>query len=129
MHTPTTLRAALLLLWLGLLCVGCGPSIPDARPLPDGPGFAGRWNSNWGRMKLSMSKGRVFGRYEGFRSGYLSGEHEGDLWHFMWSQDEPKMWGRGYMQLAPDGQTMRGRWGYEKDATGGGVWRANRLPD
>jgi hypothetical protein len=116
--------------WLvvGLLLLGgCGPRLPTPGPLPAGASFVGEWSSNWGTMKL-MGKGeKIFGYFSGFRNGSLDGLQEGDLLIFKWTQKERQLWGRGYLRIAPDGQTVDGRWGYKKDHDGGGRWYATKI--
>jgi len=113
---------------LGALAAGCagGFERPKSHPLPGGVSFAGTWDSTWGRMVLRQEGRRVAGSFTGFREGGVSGELDGDVWHFVWDQLHPRSHGHGYMQLSPDGQHLEGRWGYMKDDIEGGRWAADR---
>lgn len=115
-----------LILGAVLAFCGCGPSIPDPQPMPAGVSFAGLWYSNWGRMKLQQKGTHVHGVYKGYRIGSLSGDLEGNLLKFKWTQVAPRMWGRGYMRINSDGSVLEGRWGYQKNTFNGGAWRATK---
>ena len=110
--------------WASL--VACAPGVPSPKALPAGVSFSGTWDTNWGQMKLEQQGKRVFGRYKGFRNGALSGEVDGNLLLFKWTQHENQQYGRGYLVITPDGSQMEGRWGYKKSRTEGGRWWANR---
>jgi len=118
----TTLGLALLV----ALLTGCGGGLPSPEPLPSGVSFDGLWDTNWGQLELRQRGGHVHGRYKGFRNGSVSGTTDGNLFVFRWTQQESRQWGRGYFQISPDGQTMKGNWGYGKTYEGGGSWWANR---
>ena len=66
------------------------------------------------------------GSFTGYREGGLTGELDGDVWHFIWDQKPPHSHGHGFMQLTPDGQHLEGRWGYMKDDIDGGRWAADK---
>lgn len=118
---------ASVLLLLGSLVVACGPTLPSPGRLPDGKTFTGRWDSNWGLMTLVQSGRHLHGRYAGFRNGSVSGRVDGDLLIFRWTQEESRQFGRGYLQLMPSGNTLEGRWGYQRDRFKGGRWWARRV--
>lgn len=99
---------------------------PKPRPLAPGISFAGTWDSTWGRMVLQQEGKHVHGTFTGYREGGLSGDLDGDVWRFVWDQRVPRSHGRGWMQLSPDGTHLEGRWGYDKDDSGGGRWAADR---
>ena len=112
---------------IALTLAGCaGYPRPKPRPLPAGISFAGNWDSTWGRMELMQEGKHVHGTFTGYREGGLSGDLDGDVWHFIWSQRVPHQTGRGFMQISPDGQHLEGRWGYLKDDVQGGRWAADR---
>jgi hypothetical protein len=115
---------------LCVLASGCasGPERPRARALPAGTSFAGTWDSTWGKMELRQEGKRVSGTFTGYREGGLSGQLEGDVWHFVWDQLRPRSHGRGWMQISPDGLHLEGRWGYLKEDSDGGRWAADRGP-
>jgi hypothetical protein len=99
---------------------------PPARALPRGVTFTGNWDSTWGRMVLEQRGKHVSGTFTGYREGGVSGDLEGDLFHFVWDQRVPLSHGHGFLQLSPDGQHLEGRWGYQKDDLDGGRWAADR---
>jgi hypothetical protein len=105
-------------------CAAAGPSAPAPRPLALGARFQGGWHSNWGVMQLQRRDNRVFGTYPA-RNGSIWGGVEGNVFRFNW-RDGSGRWGRGWMVLSDDGTAMQGRWGYEKEDSTGGVWRASR---
>jgi hypothetical protein len=105
---------------------GCGSNLPEAGPLPPGKNFNGLWDSNWGQIDLRQQGSHVHGRFTGFRSGSVSGESKGNLFLFTWTQRENRQWGRGYLKMSPDGKSLEGKWGYQKDYEDGGRWWANR---
>lgn len=110
-----------------LAAVACGGGLPDPRPLPPGVSLSGRWYTNWGELVLQQRGDHVFGQYKGFRNGSVSGELDGDLFLFRWTQVESRLHGHGYMQLNRDGSRLEGRWGYGDDQVKGGRWWARRL--
>lgn len=110
-----------------LALAGCaGYERPKPRPLPPGLSFEGVWDSTWGRMELRQEGKHVHGTFTGYREGGMSGDLEGDVWHFIWDQKQPRSHGHGFMQMSPDGQHLEGRWGYMKDDVDGGRWAADR---
>jgi len=111
---------------MAVVLSGCGTRLPSPDPLPRGLDFTGTWDTNWGQLTLRQSGARVAGRYRGFRNGSVSGEAEGDLLLFRWTQHENRQFGRGYLKMSPDGQRLEGRWGYGTDRGNGGRWWATR---
>jgi hypothetical protein len=110
-----------------LLTAGCGGfDYPKPRHLPPGISFNGTWESTWGKMVLRQGGKQIHGTFTGYREGGLSGELEGDVWHFIWDQRNPHSHGRGFMQLSPDGQHIEGRWGYMPSDNDGGRWAADK---
>lgn len=96
--------------------------------MPAGASFAGIWDSNWGRITLQQRGSHVHGTFQGFRNGSVSGQREGNVFRFKWTQVESRQFGRGYLQMSPDGQRLEGRWGYKKNYVDGGRWWATRAP-
>lgn len=88
--------------------------------------FSGKWYSSWGRMELMQKGTHVHGTYKGFRIGSVSGEVEGNLFKFKWTQIKPRMFGRGYLQMSANGRKLDGKWGYKKNFFNGGRWTATR---
>ena len=109
-----------------LLIAACANPRPRARALPAGVGFAGTWDSTWGKMVLAQAGKKVHGTFTGYREGSLTGAHEGDVFKFIWDQRVPRQHGHGFMQLSPDGLHLEGRWGYMDDDVDGGRWAADR---
>lgn len=108
-----------------LLLAGCGPTIPDPKPMPSAD-FSGNWYSSWGRMNLQQKGKHVHGTYKGFRIGSVSGDIQGNLFKFKWTQVAPRMFGRGYLLMSADGRKLDGKWGYKKNYFNGGRWTASR---
>ena len=125
MRSMRTLLLAILFL-TGLAVTGCTGGIPSPDPLPAGKTFGGTWDSNWGQVVLIQKGTHVSGQYKGFRNGSVSGDLDGNVFIFKWTQRESQQWGRGYLKMKPDGNALEGRWGYKKNYTNGGRWWANR---
>jgi hypothetical protein len=125
--TARILVSSILLLLLG--AAGCLSGRADVKPRPLSPGvsFSGVWDSNWGEMRLTQKGKRVFGTFK-YRNGSLAGNLDGDVLHFKWKQQESRYAGSGsgYLQMAPDGQHLEGRWGYSENEIEGGRWWADR---
>ena len=111
---------------IAALFIGCGNRLPSPGPIPPGKTFEGVWDSNWGQMKLYHRGNHVHGVFKGFRTGSLSGQAEGNLFTFVWNQQAPRQWGRGFLQMTPDGERLEGEWGYQKNYRDGGRWWASR---
>lgn len=123
-----SVRPAILMLVVTL--AGCGGiPRPTPRQLPSGVSYAGTWDSTWGKMVLRQDGKHVSGSFTGYREGGLTGDLDGDVWHFIWDQRVPRSHGRGFMQISPDGQHVEGRWGYLKDDIEGGRWAADKTND
>ena len=102
---------------------------PSPRSLPSGVSFNGTWDSTWGKMILMQEGKHVHGTFTGFREGGVSGDLDGDVFHFVWDQLRPHSHGHGFLQISPDGTHLEGRWGYAKDDGDGGRWAADREGD
>lgn len=120
------MRSWIALAFVAVVALASCSQIPSPDPLPQGVTFAGVWDSNWGQIKLQQQGSHVHGTYKGFRNGSVSGDIDGNLFIFRWTQVESQQWGRGYLQLSPDGLRMEGRWGYRKNAINGGRWWASK---
>jgi len=107
----------------------CSTGLPSPAPLPTGATYEGLWDTNWGQMRLAQRGSHVHGTYKGFRNGSVSGDVDGNLFIFRWTQLESRQWGRGYLQMSPDGARMAGSWGYRKDYGNGGKWWATRAAE
>jgi hypothetical protein len=116
---------ALVVLALGVTSCAGGDR-PKPRSLPAGVTFQGTWDSTWGKMVLQQQGKHVHGTFTGYREGGLSGDLDGDIFHFVWDQRVPRSHGHGYLQISPDGTHVEGRWGYMKDDADGGRWAADR---
>jgi hypothetical protein len=109
--------------------LGCGATAPWPKPheLPASVSFDGKWDSTWGPMQLAQQGRHVSGRYKlGDREGSVSGDVDGDIFHFVWDQVHPHSHGHGYLRIAPDGSSLEGRWGYADEYEDGGRWAADR---
>ena len=127
------LRASLALLSVGL-CAGCTKG--DERLIKPGPSIPGLNLSGgfdcqeFGFMKLRQTGLTLQGTYEGIRkngdNGTIRGKLEGDLVWFDWIQPgnmDEAVWpksGKGWLRVSRDGNTLKGRWGYDQDREGAG---------
>jgi len=111
-----------------LFIVACAESAGTIKshPLASGVSFEGTWDSTWGKMILKQEGNHVHGTFTGYREGAVTGEADGDLFHFIWDQRRPSSHGHGFMQMSPDGTHLEGRWGYLKEDSDGGRWAADR---
>ena len=131
----------LLLALLSLSVGGCGtssPPMPSPGPVPTGAQFQGVWYSpQFEQMYLRRTGDKVRGVYTYKYGGTFEGEVQGNLLMFKWiepgkaSEARRDIQGRGYFELTqgPKGPMLKGRWGYNEDAQGGGPWTAERIRD
>ena len=112
----------------GLLLASCASGYRRPKPgtLAASITFGGTFDSTWGRMVVHQQGKHVHGTFTGYREGGLSGDLEGDVWHFVWDQRVPRQHGHGFLQASPDGIHLEGRWGYDQDDLRGGRWAADR---
>jgi hypothetical protein len=96
------------------------------RPMPSGVTLQGNWDSTWGKLVLAQEGSHVHGTFTGYREGSVTGALDGDVFRFIWDQRVPRSHGHGFMQMAPDGSHLEGRWGYLKSDDDGGRWAADR---
>ncbi len=133
MKTNLLLLALSAIFALGTL--GCGPSskMPASKPLPSGTTFTGVWYSpQFEHMYLRQTGDEVRGIYTYKYGGTLEGTLDGNILKFKWidpgSKEEARRGakGEGYLQLLPDGESMKlvGEWGYDDNVAGGGPWEA-----
>ena len=98
---------------------------PSSRPLKPGVTFDGRWDSNFHEMRLHQQGKKVWGTVA-YKDGSISGQLDGDVLHFTWNQKENRQHGKGYLQISPDGQELKGKWGYDDSEDDGGSWWGQR---
>ncbi|MBM3267126.1 MAG: hypothetical protein FJZ01_05695 [Candidatus Sericytochromatia bacterium] len=122
------MRLGILLLAAALAATGATPAPPAdpasgsaalSRPRPGG-GFAGLWDTPYGRLRLVEANGRLEGSYPG---GSLEGKVAGARATFTY-RDEAA--GEGQFTLAPDGQRFTGRWRPAGTGTWG-TWNGTRV--
>ena len=80
-------------------------------------GFAGLWDSSFGRMRLVQDKDGVEGIYSLANVSSLSGKVTKDRLVFRYK--EPEVEGDGWFELADGGNLLRGKW----KADGSDAWR------
>lgn len=85
-------------------------------------GWAGGWSSDFGRMSLQQSGGRVTGSYE-YKGGRLDGTVQEGVLNGRWTQTNGS--GRFEFRLNADGRSFSGRWG-RGEALDGGAWNGRR---
>lgn len=134
-----TRRAFLLFGLIALSLSSCKsvPTIPEPASMPSGASFTGVWYSpQFEQMYLRQSGKTVRGIYTYKYGGTLEGEVSGNLLVFKWidpgdsSQARRTFKGSGFLQLKPgaeDGFVLKGSWGYNDDAHGGGPWEAQYI--
>ena len=73
------------------------------------PGFAGLWETSFGRMRLHQHEGDIAGSYEQVGDvATISGQLKGE--RFIFRYVESTVEGTGWFELGADGQTMEGKW-------------------
>jgi hypothetical protein len=120
---------------LFLLGAGCGGAQKiDSKPLPAGINLSGEWWSpQYENMTIVHKGGLVKGTFSYRTGGTFQGELDGDVLKFEWVQPgdfdkaRREIRGSGFLRVAQDGRTLEGRWGYDDDRTGGGLWTAEKL--
>lgn len=138
------LLTALALALTPLLGAGCGAAPAQTTGWEPGPAIAnlnlsGRWYSqDFGDMELTQTGPKISGKYEHPRgpehNGTLRGEVTGDIFSAEWIQPGDSaaavfpIRGHAIFRIAKDAKKMEGRWGYDEDNQGGGVWRAEKSP-
>ena len=95
--------------------------------------FAGRWNTNWGLMEITVVGNKVYGHYEhdqGKIEGTLSadGRTVEGIWSEAPTYKPPKDSGKFRLTLSDDGDSFTASWGYGDSATGGSeIWKGTRI--
>ena len=94
-------------------------------------GFAGTWDSNWGKIELRVNGLEVAGNYthdQGKISAKLSnnGKEMVGTWSESPSYAPPKDGGRVTFTLSADGNGLTGHWWYGENS-GGGPWTGTRI--
>lgn len=94
-------------------------------------GFAGKWTSNWGDMEFTVNGTKVIGHYthdQGRIEATLSpdGKTMVGVWLESPSYKPPNDGGKVTFELLPDGDHIKGRWGYG-DNLDGGDWTGTRI--
>lgn len=89
---------------------------------PASTGWAGGWASDFGRMRLQQSGGRVTGSYD-YKGGRLDGTVQGGVLSGRWTQTNGS--GRFEFRLGADGKSFSGRWG-RGETLDGGAWNGRR---
>ncbi len=92
--------------WLG----SCLSAVAEAH------GFAGLWESSFGRVRLVQDGKNINGCYSFTGGSSISGTLEGNKLTFKYK--EPQAEGEGWFQLSPDGNSFSGKW----RATGTSKW-------
>lgn len=137
MQIRARLIPAIAMLALTLSACSTTRSVPKPEPLPDkANSFTGVWYSQqFEHMYLKQNGDQVRGRYTYANGGHIEGRVEGNLLVFEWKDSKSKkrarrsMQGQGYLQLVVENgkRKLVGEWGYGKQRTGGGPWRADYL--
>ena len=120
-----------------VMWIGCGSSAPEIKAgnMPAGGNFSGVYFSpQYGEMNLIQNGNSVIGEYKHeMRSGKLSGEVQGDLLRFQWTEAKAMVSnraqetiGHGYFRYVVDpangDHLLKGEWGLGDQETGGGPW-------
>ncbi len=114
---------------------GCGGAQKiESKPLPAGVNLSGDWWSpEYENMKVVHKGGLVKGTFSYRTGGTFEGKLDGDVLLFEWVQPgdfdkaRREIRGSGFLRVSQDGRTLQGRWGYDDDRMGGGVWTAEKL--
>ncbi len=135
-------------MWMGMLALGamvwCGPgcksapTIPEPQSMPTGVKLSGVWFSpQFEQMYIRQVGDEVRGVYTYKYGGTFEGKITGNLIKFKWlepgdaSTARRTFQGEGYWQVSKDGDRifLKGKWGYNDDALGGGPWEAEHVRD
>ena len=105
-----------------LLCAPLAAATNAPRPPP--VNVSGDYHSNWDDVRLVQDGDRVIGTYVCCGGGRIEGKiYEGRVLRYRW--DQPGAWGLGVWTI--DGTQLRGTWGHQRDAVGGGRWDLERV--
>ena len=124
--------------WLASSACKSTPTIPEAGAMPAGVTLSGVWYSDqFEQMYMRQVGDEVRGVYTYKYGGTVEGQITGDLIKFRWiDPGDPDVarrgfQGEGYWKIVTEGDRvyLRGQWGYNEEATGGGPWEAERIRD
>jgi hypothetical protein len=95
---------------------------PPPPPVAAASGWAGSWDSSYGRMDIQVRGNQVTGTYTQ-PAGRIEATAQGSVIEGRWIQGDRS--GRMRFTLAPDGRSFAGAW-TEMDGRGGGNWGGTR---
>src|SRR5262249_13296296 len=101
-----------------------GERVAAAKVPAPAAGFAGLWQTTYGRMRLTEAGGRVQGIYGPGGASTIDGKLEGKKLVFRYK--EPRAAGEGWFELAADGKGFTGKW-KEEGRGGWADWRGRRV--
>jgi hypothetical protein len=87
-------------------------------------GFAGLWDSSFGRIRIGKFDDELRGTYNYGPGGSISGKQEGN--RFTFTYREPNIEGEGWFELAEDGRSFAGKW-RAKGSERWQNWRGTRV--
>jgi hypothetical protein len=87
-------------------------------------GYAGLWETSFGKMRLVQAGQKVEGIYTYSSSSSLAGTVEGKKLTFTYK--EPKDEGEGWFELSEDAQSFQGKWRV-KGGVGWADWKGRRI--
>ncbi len=112
---------------------GCGGPPAPAQSLPPGITWNGGWETTFGPLVLEQKGDEVLGVYKYpngalITTGVLAGRMHGARLEFTWEEREGgTARGKGSFEMAPDGASFTGRWGYADSARDGVEWIGTRV--
>src|SRR5580765_3333814 len=89
-------------------CVVAVSLLLCALPARAADGFAGLWNTSFGRMRLVQDGNKVTGIYNYAGGSTIEGTVDGNKFTFRYK--EPAAQGERVFELASDGRSFRGTW-------------------
>ncbi|MEN6547856.1 MAG: hypothetical protein ABFE07_17610 [Armatimonadia bacterium] len=107
----------------------------EAQELPPAAPFAGKWQTAWGVLELTVDKDRAYGTYT-HKSGKVQGVVSGDgrVFRGVWLEAPdyapPRGGGAVVFTLDEDGRSFRGKWWYgdqPKDGSQSRTWDGTKL--
>lgn len=107
------------------------PVGPTAAQVKYVQGFAGDWDSNWGRMSITVNGVKIQASYthdDGRIEATLSpdGRTLTGTWTEAPTRQPPRDFGQVTITLSPDGQTLSGKWGFG-DTCDAGDWTGTKI--
>ena len=79
---------------------------PPAQAAPEG--FAGVWETTYGRMRLNVDGDQVDGCYATTGGSRIEGRIDGKRLEFRYTEERTS--GGGWFELSPDGRSLKGEW-------------------